>query len=233
MFTKGFWKFFVFILISATLLICLFKILPNKFPEFNFDNQNLAGVFVSILILLSLLYNFLKIHGITSLLTKLLLWQFVFFSIITGYAFRFELQDVSDRILAVLMPSHSWTNKKGQIMIARSSDGHFYTSASINNVNVKFMIDTGASDVALSKKDALKLKYDLKKLNYNRSYATANGISRAASITLSQFKIGDKVFENVKAHVGTGELDISLLGMSVLERFKSFNIDKDILILSY
>ena len=79
----------------------------------------------------------------------------------------------------------------------------------------------------------IKLGFDLKKLKYSRSYATANGMSAAAQVTLSKFKIGGKIFDNIRAHVGSGELDISLLGMSVIERFKKFNIDKDILILSH
>lgn len=218
---------------SAVLLLCLYKILPAKFPGFNFNNESLASIFVSFLMLLALFYYFLKTQGVKAALGKILIWKIIFYTIIVCYAFRFEIQDAGYRVLAVLIPSKSWTNEKGQIIISRGADGHFYTNVSIDGNVIKFMIDTGASDIALTKEAAVKLKFNLSKLNYNRTYSTANGTSSAASLVLNQFRIGDKIFNNVKAHVGTGDLDISLLGMSILERFKSFTIDKDILKLTY
>jgi aspartyl protease family protein len=219
--------------VSGLITYFLFKILGNKFIDVKLDNQTAANVFVAVLILLSLFYGFFKNNGARASILKLLIWFGIFLSVITGYAFRFELQEVTHKVVGVIVPSYNWTNKKGEIMISRNQDGHFYIKALVNNVPVKFMIDTGASDVALTKEDAIKLNFDLKALKYSRTYYTANGESTAAPVTLSQFKIGDKIFENVKAHIGSGELDISLLGMSVIERFKTFYIDKDILILSY
>ena len=213
--------------------MCLFKILPSKFPELHFDHESLASIFVSAIILLTLFYYFLKTQGVKAAISKILIWKLIFYTLIIFYAFRFELQDAGYRVLAVLAPSHGWINEKGQIMISRSQDGHFYTYAQINGVKVKFMIDTGASDVALTKGAARALNYDLSKLNYTQTYSTANGTSSAAPVNLAQFKMGDKIFDNVRAHIGSGDLDISLLGMSVIGRFKSFNIDKDILKLTY
>lgn len=219
--------------LGVVALVLGYIILRNKLLELNFNNQTLASIFGSLIILMVLLYNFLRAHGIKSSLIKIAMWQAIFLIIVLIYAYRFELNDVTSRVLAVLAPSHNWSNKKGQIMIARNQDGHFYIKADINNATVKFMIDTGASDIALTKSDAIKLKLDLSKLAYTKSYSTANGISHAAPITLTELKIGDKIFNNVRAHVSSGKLDISLLGMSVIGLFKSFNIDKDILILSY
>ena len=73
----------------------------------------------------------------------------------------------------------------------------------------------------------------LSKLNYNKTYSTANGIITGASIRLDSMEIGAGIFKNVEAHLGSGNLDVSLLGMSVLERFKVFKIDRDMLILEY
>lgn len=137
--------------------------------------------------------------------------------------------------MAVLVPSSTWNSKPGEFSIARNGDGHFYVEAYVNNTKIKFLIDTGASDVALTISDAKALRYDLTKLNYSRSYSTANGMVKAAPVILKRFQIGSKIFENVNAHIssGNGALDISLLGMAAISRFKSFKIDKDLLILSY
>ena len=95
------------------------------------------------------------------------------------------------------------------------------------------MIDTGASNIALTKQDAINLGFDLKALNYTRTYSTANGTSKAAPVQLDTVQIGDIVFKNIEATVGKGELDVSLFGMSIISRFKSFNLDKDLLVLTY
>ncbi|MDR0296627.1 MAG: TIGR02281 family clan AA aspartic protease [Rickettsia sp.] len=68
-------------------------------------------------------------------------------------------------------------NKQGELVISCSNDGHFYINALVNGVKIKFMIDTGASDVALTTSDAKMLGFDLSKLNYTRTYSTANGIA--------------------------------------------------------
>ena len=132
----------------------------------------------------------------------------------------------------MLIPSYNWSTEAGEIIIARSGDGHFYIDAVVNNVKISFMIDTGASDVALTKEDAQKLGFDLTQLKYTRTYLTANGENKAAPIKLDSVIIG-KEFKDVSGHIGLGDLDVSLLGMSVLERFKGFRIDKELLILNY
>ncbi len=133
----------------------------------------------------------------------------------------------------MLAPSYSWTTSSGDIVIARNQDGHFYLTGKINDMMVKFMVDTGASDVALTREDAVKIGYDLSSLDYNRTYSTANGTSLAAPIILPNIEIANAKFQNIGAHVSQDALDISLMGMSLISKFKTFKIDKDLLILSY
>lgn len=165
---------------------------------------------------------------------NMLLWLLVFIVLIVIYAFRFELESLKDRILAVLIPSYSWTNDEGQLVIARHKNGHFYLSGyGKQNQKIHFLVDTGASDIALTQNDARKLGFDPAKLKYTRQYSTANGISMAAPVRIPLLTIGKKTFYNVEGHVTSGELDISLLGMSLIEDFKGFKITQDLLILSY
>lgn len=167
-------------------------------------------------------------------LKNLLLWFAIFFMIIVAYAFRFELEVVKERVVSVLIPSHSWTNNKGQLVIARSGDGHFYLNAKgPNNEDIHFLVDTGASDIALTTEDAIKLGFNPKKLSYTRRYNTANGVAYAAPVKIKQLTVGKKIFYNLDAHVTSGDLDISLLGMSLIEDFSNFKITKDMLVLDY
>ncbi len=157
------------------------------------------------------------------------IWLFVFIIIISGYAFRFELSDVKNRILAVLLPSRSWTNNNGSIVIARSNDGHFYLEAIIGDTSINFMIDTGASDVLIAKNDAIKLGLDLATLNFSKKYNTANGVAFCAPVTINDFHMHHAVFNDIKASISQSSDDTSLLGMSLISKFKSFSIDRDLL----
>lgn len=164
----------------------------------------------------------------------MLLWLLIFIVLIVVYAFRFELETLKDRVLAVLIPSYSWTNDDGHLVIARHKNGHFYINAYGKHYQkVLFLVDTGASDIALTKEDARKLGFDLSRLRYTKQYSTANGISAAAPVRIPQLTIGKKTFYNIEGHITSGDLDISLLGMSLIEDFKDFKITQDMLILSY
>lgn len=227
-------RFIILLTISTAITFGMYKIIPKYFLNFVWNGSDIVSVFVAVLIIASIILNTSGIRNIMGLSGQLLTWFGIFLIIITGYAFRFELNYALERVVSVLLPSHSWTNKQGEMVINRSGDGHFYINAGVNGINIKFMIDTGASDVALTTVDAKRLNFDLAKLNYNRIYSTANGESKAAPVELDKVQIGTWTFKNIKGHVGSsGELDISLLGMSVLERFKSFKIERDALVLSY
>ena len=165
---------------------------------------------------------------------NVILWLGIFCLLILVYAFRFELSSIKERVIAVLVPSYSWINNSGQFVIARSSNGHFYLDAvGSKNQVIHFLVDTGASDVALTRQDAIKLGFKLDALNYTRKYNTANGVSYAAPVVIKELIIHKKTFYNVEAHVASEGLDISLLGMSLIEDFANFKITKDMLILEY
>ena len=197
-------------------------------------------------------YNVLKILFYTSLLLFLIFayisnrskannsiqaiafWVAIFSILIVTYAFRFELNFIKDRVLAVLIPSYSWTDQHGKIVIARNSDSHFYINAiGKSNKRIRFLVDTGATDVALTKEDAIKLGLNIKNLKYTKKYSTANGASYAAPVRIDQLTIENKIFYNIEAHITDGGLDVSLLGMSLIERFKDFKITQDLLIFGY
>jgi len=221
-------------IICGTVIVTglLYKYINQHYPKFFKEPQNIGSFCGSLLILFSVIYSTISQNEVRKFCLQLAAWSAIFLVIITGYAFKFELNYAYQRVMSVLIPSYKWSTEAGEIIIARSGDGHFYIDALVNNVKIKFMVDTGASDVALTSEDAQKLGFDLTKLKYTRTYLTANGENKAAPLMLDSVVIG-REFKDVAGHIGLGKLDISLLGMSVLERFKGFKIDKDLLILNY
>jgi aspartyl protease family protein len=152
----------------------------------------------------------------------LLIWFGIFF---VGFVI-ISYQDVflNNRLMAHLVPGKAQYLEDKLVFFA-ANDNHFYINADINNVTIKFMLDTGASDIVLSKNDARKLGFDPNRLNYNKIYNTANGSVRGASIILPRVIIGNLVFENVRASVNDGDMSGSLLGISFLQLFSSYSFE--------
>ena len=98
---------------------------------------------------------------------------------------------------------------------------------------VRFLIDTGASDIVLSPEDARRVGIDFGLLNFNHSYETANGVGKGARTTVRELDIGQSQFIDVPVSVNQAEMKNSLLGMAFLRRFKSFSFAQDRLTLNW
>ncbi len=120
--------------------------------------------------------------------------------------------------------------KISEIPMQRQYGGTYEVPCTVNGLELKFIFDTGASDVTISSVEAsfmLKNGYlkesDLKGHKY---YSTADGdISEGTTIILNEIKIGDAVLHNVEASVVHSQRAPLLLGQTVLERFGTITID--------
>jgi aspartyl protease family protein len=168
---------------------------------------------------------------ISKILKYLAIWSFIAFIGVVLYAYRFEFSDFKNRILVEINPSKAVVNQGEEIIINISQDGHFYLDTKINNVQIRFMIDTGASDIVLNQDDAKKIGINLTRLNFNKRYETANGTVFGASLTLPEIEISGIIFKDVAVSINGGKLDVSLLGMDFLRNFKRYEFFQDKLIL--
>ena len=122
--------------------------------------------------------------------------------------------------------------RSGQIVVPRSPDGHYYLALDVNGAPVRFVVDTGATDMVLTQADAARAGIDPDGLRYAGRARTANGEVRTAFVTLDEVRLGDAVDRGVPAVVNGGEMDGSLLGMGYLERWGDIRIAGGELILS-
>jgi aspartyl protease family protein len=119
----------------------------------------------------------------------------------------------------------------GAAQIVKGADGHFWAEAKVDGRAVRFLIDTGATAVALSQTDAKRLGIDTKGLDYSYKVMTASGQTRAASVKLSSIAVAGAKVRDVDALVIENGLETSLLGMSYLGRLSSFQATPRALIL--
>lgn len=118
----------------------------------------------------------------------------------------------------------------GEIVLDRHADGHYYMDAAINGASVNFLVDTGASVLALSLDDARRVGIRVEALDFVHPVSTAAGQTMAAGVMVRRLEIAGHEFETIPALVLRGSRQ-SLMGMSVLERFSSLEIREDRLIL--
>ena len=108
----------------------------------------------------------------------------------------------------------------GKVELPRAPDGHYYATLSVNGTEVQFMADTGASTMVLTRGDARRIGIDPDGLAYLGQAYTANGVVRTARVTLDNVTLGPFSDMSVAAWVNEGEMDVSLLGMDYLGRFR-------------
>jgi aspartyl protease family protein len=106
------------------------------------------------------------------------------------------------------------------VSLYADSRGHFSGNLSINGASLKYLVDTGASTVALNSGDAKYAKIDYEK-GEPISISTANGVVAGYLVKLNTLKIGTITLNNVDATVTEGgSPPIVLLGMSALNRLE-------------
>lgn len=106
---------------------------------------------------------------------------------------------------------------KGSVMLFAESNGHYHTDGLINGKPVRFLVDTGATAVALSGAVAERIGIDYRRNGRPGIAQTAAGMVRTYNLTLYSVQVGDIVLHNVEAGVIEGNFPTEvLLGMSFL-----------------
>lgn len=203
-----------------------------RFPDSVSTNEEQADLFRSVFVLL-LVASGAVVHWRLrpgEAFKNALAWLAIGGVLFIGYTFRHEAQSLKDRLLGELVPSGG-VIEGSAIRFVAGRDGHFTVEAEIDKERVRFLVDTGASDVVLSPADAKRLGFDLNTLVFNRRYNTANGIGYGAPILLKRVTVGPISIDNVRASVNREPMSRSLLGMSFLSRLSGYEVTRDTLIL--
>ncbi len=193
------------------------------------DNpDDVARLFYLLILLLGVL-GFFAIGArqrLGATLQQLLIWALIFAMVIIAYGFR-------DTLTGQLFPGRTTSAPGGGIEIGRASDGHFHATLRVNGAPVRFIVDTGASEVVLSREDAERVGIDPARLAYDGRAVTANGTVATARVMLDEVAFGDRIERRVPAAVTAGELPFSLLGLTFLDRFARIEIEGDRMRLAY
>jgi len=153
------------------------------------------------------------------------IWGLIFAGVMLAYGFR-------EPLLNQLNPDRAARVGAGAFELRRADDGHFYASVGVNGTEIRFVVDTGASAMVLSRRDAERAGIALGGLDFVIPTSTANGQVFGAPVRLDRVELGGFTDPDVRAMVNGGDSGESLLGMDYLDRFRSLRLEGDRLYLS-
>jgi aspartyl protease family protein len=170
--------------------------------------------------------------GAARVLAGVFLWAILGLSLVTIYAYRFEVSEIADRVIDELGPPTARTGPAGTVVVRRRYGGEFIVPGKVNGARVSFVFDTGATSVVLTAEDAAAAGLSPDAGDFAVEVTTANGATTAAPVRLGRVEIGAIALAGVGALVARpGALKQSLLGMSFLERLRGFAVEGGKLVL--
>jgi aspartyl protease family protein len=180
------------------------------------------GLLGSVLVVYLILANR---NALSTLARGAVLWGLIFLGVVAGYG-------LWDGVRDDIVPKQTLSIGDGTIEVPRGPGGHYYLTLDLNGTEVEFIVDTGATDVVLTKADAARIGIDPKSLRFTGIARTANGTVRTARVLVDEVRLGGFVDRGVTAFVNEGALDMSLLGMGYLQRYERIEIHRNRLILT-
>jgi len=188
------------------------------------DEQIQRLVYLTVLLVVLGSYALVAMRGrVFTFLRHAILWALIFVGAAAAYGLW---QSLSFSTVALQ------TGDGEGLVLQRSFDGQYHLTLDITGPNgavtpVRFIVDTGASEMVLTQQDAAKLGFEPEDLRYLGIARTANGVTRTAQVTLDRVSLEGHDARRVRALVNEGELHGSLLGMGYLERFSRIEIMRD------
>ena len=124
-------------------------------------------------------------------------------------------------------PADGSRSSGGEVRLERSGDSHFYADTEVDGRSVRMMVDSGASIVALTRRDAQAIGIDVDRLPVSGTARTAGGDVPMRRVILDRVEIDGLAVRGVEAAVVDADMGVSLLGQSFLAKLDAVNVEGD------
>jgi len=218
------WRLVVFFALIAAIVLLLWE-LATLFPRHASDLDNVSFISLvafAVLVMSGLIFR--RRASFADVSRSVAIWTGVAAVLVLGYAYQDELAGVYTRVRSELLPSAPTMVGAHTLVLTANNDGGFFVTGTINNLPVRFLVDTGASDIVLTPADAKRLGVDIAELQFTRVYETANGVGRGAPYKIEKLAIGPIAMTDVPVSINQTPMDASLLGLTFLKRLDSFEV---------
>lgn len=176
--------------------------------------------------------------GVKHIITEAALWLAVAIIGFSGVYYFDDLRGLAYQTIAAAasdpeappnpaVPKHpkSTSGFERSVTLNAGSNGHFFARAYINGRPIAVMVDTGATQIALTYEDAERLGLRPHASDFTQATRTANGIGRLAPVELDSVRIGDVEVSDLRGSISQpGKLHITLLGMEFIRKLERFEL---------
>ena len=163
-------------------------------------------------------------NSMNKVLQQLAVWALIFIGVIAAYGMWSDIRQT-------VVPRQAVFENGARIELPRARDGHYYATAMMNGIPIRFVVDTGATGVVLRKADANAAGIEIEELAFLNEAMTANGPVRIASVRTDSFGLEGAEIPRFRVDVNEGQMSQSLLGMSYLQTFERIEISGGTLVL--
>jgi len=198
------------------------RLMPHPVPEW----QHLALYAVAAAAILMLLQRIPVVGRLIRIAFSLGLLAFLIFVVLEQAPYQPELARFTQ---GLGLDDQKVSGK--ELRVRMSSDGHFWALASINGVQRRMLIDSGATVTALSPQTVREAKIDAGSGFAPVVLRTANGAAPAQTGSIEDLRVGNIVARNLKVVTSPGLGDLDVLGMNFLSKLDSWRVEGRTLIL--
>ncbi|MFL6730998.1 MAG: TIGR02281 family clan AA aspartic protease [Sphingomicrobium sp.] len=196
--------------------------MPNPVPEW----QHLAMYAVGAALLIMLLQRIPFVGRVIRFAFSLGLLAFLIFILMQQAPYQPELARFTDRLG---LDDQQVAGK--ELHVKMSPDGHFWVVASINGIERRMLIDSGATVTAISQRTARDAKVDAGRGLSPVVLQTANGAAPALTGKVDELRVGNIVAHNLRIVTSPGLGSLDVLGMNFLSKLQSWRVEGRMLIL--
>jgi aspartyl protease family protein len=161
------------------------------------------------------------------------IWVAVIGVLAMGFAYRDVFEGAGQRLRIAFSDGTPVATGAHELVVPQDANGAFVIVGLVNGQRVRFVVDTGATDTVLSPDDARRAGIDPGALRYDSLSETANGTGRGARTRLRSLEVGPIVIGDFEVTVNQAPMSGSLLGVSFLDRLKSFHVEGRKLVLRW
>ena len=195
------------------------------------EDQNINLVFAIGALVLVGSALFSRRIGLGEMIRSALAWIAIFAVFILGFTYQRELLAVWTRVSGEMTGANEQVVVGDTLRIRQSADGHFWVDAKVNELPVRFLIDSGATTTAMTLRTARRANVDINESAFPVVLATANGSLEAQRGVIRSLTIGPMVARDLPVVVAEEFGDSNVIGMNFLSKLRSWRVEGDEMVL--
>ena len=169
--------------------------------------------------------------GFGEIVRLTLIWLAIFAVFIIGFAYKAEFISVWNRVTSELLGENDQQVAGDTLRIRQSEDGHFWVKAMVNDTEVDFLIDSGATTTAMSVPTAKSAMAEISENGFPVIINTANGTVEAQRGSIQKLSIGPISAKDLPIVVAEEFGGTNVIGMNFLSRLDSWRVEGNEMIL--